>query len=121
MENEPGILWVVPGFENNFQPKSLDLSDQMLTNFYDTVHTTLPRDKFVILNVNKKFLQIAMLELTPYRINIPVSFLEDLTQIIFNDSGKQNKQQAFESRLTAKIVYYKISCTRKTYSVGQGL
>ena len=66
----------------------------MLTNFYDTVHTTLPRDKFVILNVNKKFLQIAMLELTPYRINIPVSFLEDLTQIIFNDLLKQNQQQA---------------------------
>ena len=28
---------------------------------------------------------------------------------------------AFHSRLTAKIVYYKISCTRKTYLVGQVL
>ena len=47
---------------------------------------------YVTLNVNKTFLQIAQLEPTPYRINIPVSFLEDLTQIIFNDSLKYNQQ-----------------------------
>ena len=40
------------------------------------------------LNVNKKLLQIAMLEPSPYRIKIPRSFLEDLTQIISNDSLK---------------------------------
>ena len=50
------------------------------------------------LNVNKKFLQIPLLEPTPYKINEPVSFLEDLTKIIFN---------GFQSGLTAKI-YYKI-------------
>ena len=73
----------------------------------------------VTLNVNKKFLQITLL-LTPYRINMTVSFLEDLTQIIFNDSLKQNEQLASTAgTITAKIVYYKISCTRKTYSVGQ--
>ena len=37
---------------------------------------------------------MALLERTPYRINMPVSFLEDLTQIIFNDSLKQNQQLA---------------------------
>ena len=36
-ENKPGILRVVPGLANNFKPKSLDLSEQMLTNLYDTV------------------------------------------------------------------------------------
>ena len=45
-------------------------------------------------NVNKKFLQIAPLEPTPYRIKMPVSFLEDLTHITFNNSIKQNQQQA---------------------------
>ena len=40
----------------------------------------------------KKILQIALSEPTPYRINMPVSFLEDLTQIIFNDSLKYNQQ-----------------------------
>ena len=33
----------------------------------------------VTRNVNKKFKQIALLEPTPYRISIPVSFLEDLS------------------------------------------
>ena len=42
----------------------------------------------VTLNVNKKILQIALLEPPSYRINKPVSFLENLTQIIFNDSLK---------------------------------
>ena len=37
---------------------------------------------------------MALLEPTPYRINMPVSFLEDLTQIIFNDSVNQSQQQA---------------------------
>ena len=46
------------------------------------------------LDVNKTFLQIALLKPTPNRINMPVSFLEDLTQIIFNDLIKQNQQQA---------------------------
>ena len=41
---------VVPGFANNFRPKSLDLSEQMLTNLYDTVLTTLPRDKLLELS-----------------------------------------------------------------------
>ena len=49
-ENKLGILRVVLGFANNFQPKSLDLSEQMLTHFYDTVPTTLPRDKFLELS-----------------------------------------------------------------------
>ena len=62
----------------------------------------------VTLNVNKIILQIALLECTPYKTNMPVSFTEDYAQIIVNDSG-------FYSRLTAQIVYYKISCTRKTY------
>ena len=48
----------------------------------------------VTLNVNKNFPQIALLEPTPYGIKMPVNFLEDLTQIIFNDSLKQNQQQA---------------------------
>ena len=48
----------------------------------------------VPLMLIKKFLQMALLERTPYRINMPVSFLEDLTQIIFNDSLKQNQQLA---------------------------
>ena len=48
----------------------------------------------VTLNVNKTFLLIALLEPTPYRINMPVSFLEYLIQIIFNDSLKQNEQLA---------------------------
>ena len=51
------------------------------------------------LNVNKKFLQIPLLETTPYKVKEPVSFLEDLTKIIFN---------GFQSGLTAKIIYYKI-------------
>ena len=42
----------------------------------------------VTLNVNKKLLQIALLEPISYRINMPVSFLEDLTLIIFNDPLK---------------------------------
>ena len=46
------------------------------------------------LNVNKKILHVALLELTPYRISMPVSFLENLTQIIFSDSLKQNQQLA---------------------------
>ena len=33
----------------------------------------------VTRNVNKKFLQIALLKPTPYRISMPVSLLEDLT------------------------------------------
>ena len=33
----------------------------------------------VTRNVNKKFLQIALLETTPYKISILVSFLEDVT------------------------------------------
>ena len=41
---------VVPGFENKFRSKSLDLSEQMLTNLYDTAHTTLPRDNFLELS-----------------------------------------------------------------------
>ena len=49
-ENKLGILRVVLGFANNFRPKSLDLSEQMLTHFYDTVPTTLPRDKFLELS-----------------------------------------------------------------------
>ena len=44
------------------------------------------------MNANKKFLQKALLEPTPYRINMPVSFIEDLTQIIFSDSPKYNQQ-----------------------------
>ena len=43
-------------------------------------------------NLNVKFLQRALLEPTPYWICIPVSSLEDVTQIIFNDSLKQNRQ-----------------------------
>ena len=49
-ENKPGILRVVPGFANNFQSKSVDLSEQMLTNLYDTAGTTLPRDKLLELS-----------------------------------------------------------------------
>ena len=49
-ENKPGILRVVPGFANNFQSKSVDLSEQMLTNLYDTARTTLPRDKLLELS-----------------------------------------------------------------------
>ena len=49
-QNKPGILRVVPGFANNLRPKSLDLSEQMLTNLYDTAHTTLPRDKLLELS-----------------------------------------------------------------------
>ena len=49
-ENKPGILRVVPGFANNFWPKSLDLSEQMLANLYDTAHTTLPHDKLLELS-----------------------------------------------------------------------
>ena len=41
---------VVPGFANNFQPKSVDLSEQMLTDLYVTVPATLPRDKFLNLS-----------------------------------------------------------------------
>ena len=48
----------------------------------------------VTLTINKKFMQIALLEPTPFRKNVPVSFLQNLTQIIFNDSIKQNQQQA---------------------------
>ena len=47
---------------------------------------------YLFINVNKKLRQIALLEHTPYRMNMPVSFLEDLTQIIFNDSLKYNQQ-----------------------------
>ena len=38
------------------------------------------------------FLKIALLEPTPYIVNMPVSFLEDLTQVIFSDSLKYNQQ-----------------------------
>ena len=48
----------------------------------------------VTLNDNKTFLQIALLEPTPYRIKMPLSFLEDLTKIIFSDSLKYNQQLA---------------------------
>ena len=54
-ENNPGILQVIPGFANNFQPKSLDLSEQMLTNLYDAAHTTLPCDK--LLGLVRKLIQ----------------------------------------------------------------
>ena len=54
-ENNPGILQVIPGFANNFQPKSLDLSEQMLTNLYDAAHTTLPCDK--LLGLVRKLMQ----------------------------------------------------------------
>ena len=43
-------MQVVPGFANNFRPKSLDLSEQMLTNLYDTPHTALRRDKLLELS-----------------------------------------------------------------------
>ena len=46
----------------------------------------------LFISVNKKILQIALLEPTPYRVNMSVSFLEYLTQIIFSDSPKYNKQ-----------------------------
>ena len=36
----------------------------------------------------KKILQIALLEPTLYKINMPVCFLEDFTQIVFNNSLK---------------------------------
>ena len=36
-------------------------------------------------NVNKNLLQIALLKRTPFRISMPLSFLEDLTQIIFSN------------------------------------
>ena len=49
-QNKPGILQVVPGFANNFRPKSLDLSEQMLTNLFDAVHTTSPCDKLLELS-----------------------------------------------------------------------
>ena len=49
-EKKPGILWVVPGFANNFRHKFLDLSEQMLTSLYDTAHTILPRDKLLELS-----------------------------------------------------------------------
>ena len=38
-EKKPGIFRVVPGYANNFLHKFLDLSEQMLTNLYDTAHT----------------------------------------------------------------------------------
>ena len=44
-ENKPVILWVVSGFANNFRPKSLDFSEDMLTNLYDTAHNALPCEK----------------------------------------------------------------------------
>ena len=50
LENKLGILRVVPGFANNFRPKSLDLSEQTLTNLHDTVRTTLPCDKLLELS-----------------------------------------------------------------------
>ena len=37
------------------------------------------------------FMQTALLEPTPYIINMPVSFLKNLTQIIFMDSIKKNQ------------------------------
>ena len=49
-EKKPGILGVVPGFANNFRHKFLDLSEQMLTNLYDTARTILPRDKLLELS-----------------------------------------------------------------------
>ena len=39
-------------------------------------------------------MQIELLEPTPYRIKMHLSFLEKLTQIVFNDSLKQNQQFA---------------------------
>ena len=62
-----------------------------------------------------------MLEPILCRIKMLVSFLEDLTLIIFDDSLKLNQQLVSPLALTAKIVYYKISCTRKTHIVGQVL
>ena len=44
-ENKPVILRVVPGFANNFRSKSLDFSEDMLTNLYDTAHNALPCEK----------------------------------------------------------------------------
>ena len=44
------------------------------------------------LNVHTKFLKIAILEHTFYRISINMRFFEDITQIIFNDSIKQNQK-----------------------------
>ena len=38
---------------------------------------------------------MTLLEPTSYRISMSVSFLENLTQIIFNDSLEQNQQLAF--------------------------
>ena len=46
----------------------------------------------VTLNVNKTLLQIDLLDPTSYRISMPASFLEDLTQTIFKDSLKQIQQ-----------------------------
>ena len=37
-ENKSGILGVGPGFANNFRPRSLDLSEQMLKDLYDTLN-----------------------------------------------------------------------------------
>ena len=48
--------------------------------------------RVTLIFVNKKFLQIALLEPTPYRVSMSLSFLEYLTQIIFNDSLTQNQQ-----------------------------
>ena len=40
----------------------------------------------------KNFLKIALLEPTPHIVNMPVNFLEDLTQVIFSDSLKYKQQ-----------------------------
>ena len=62
------------------------------------------------LNVKKTFLQIALLESTPYRISVSMSFLEDLTQVIFNDSLKPNEQLASTIDQLLKLYSKKTLC-----------
>ena len=48
---------------------------QLETFTFDVFHFLNIFQLLFIINVNKKFLQIALLEPTPYIVNMPVSFL----------------------------------------------
>ena len=105
---------VVPGFANKFQPKSLDLSEQMLTNLYDTAHTTLPRDNFLELSqetyAKLKILQVEAAKIekeTRDQHNSTKWFLLRaglITASVMKDASRANQKNPAKS-LIKKICY----------------
>ena len=72
--------WLLIARSEKYETVAFDIY-QILT--MEILSAVIFYNVFITLNVNKKILKIDLSEPTPYRISMLVSFLEDLTQIIF--------------------------------------